>query len=128
LGVVSEDESFVPSDGKMASLSIAVNAEDVTGELGAEGDGSYSFQNHVGKRVAKLSDGDIINRGTVVQGENILGKSHFLILYDDLDTERVAPNGLPGKSNLDKLSDGLEMTDLTTFSLILVPTTTTQVC
>lgn len=99
--ILSEDESFVPSDGKMASLSIADDsAEDVTGELGAEGDESNSFQNHVDKRVAKLSDGDYINRGTVVQMEIFLGKSHFLILYDDLDTERVAPNGLPGMLRL----------------------------
>lgn len=104
----------------MTSFSIVdENTEDVTGAV--EGVRNHSFNMHVGERVAKFFEGHYINRGTVVQLEQILGKSYCLVVYDDLETERVAPNELPGKSHL-ALSDGLEMIDLTTLhSLIFVP-------
>ena len=87
----------------MASLSIVDDDADVAEVAGVESGGSQSFDEHLGKRVAKVfelvpdKDGDCTYRGEVKMVVQYDGRVLFYILYDDGDDEEVFIDELSGE-------------------------------
>ncbi len=87
----------------MTSVSIVDDDMDDAEGAGVESGESQSFDEHLGKRVAKVfelvpdKDGDCTYRGEVKMVIQYEGEVLFYILYDDGDDEEVSIDELSGE-------------------------------